>query len=276
LGDVKNTAAGAVASAVIVTAWGFFLIMGVRDPEGGVKALWPIFGIANQLLASIALCLATTILIKLAVQRDGAAGRKFPALTLVTLVPLVWLLSVTLSAGLLKIMSPKLSFFAAANAAQAKLPALEEKIATTLAAGDSAAAELVQKAVRNTHTLVFNNRVDGVVTTIFIALVAAIVLLCLREWYLLLSRRKAAESSETPPVWLDPALDAGGLRPVGVLGAATLAFAMLKEISGEAAIEREQQAAQQCNCEEAQTYRGRQNAFLSATNRRFDGVRRCC
>src|SRR4051812_37557411 len=127
LGDVKNTWAGAVASALIVAAWGFFLIMGVRDPEGGVKALWPIFGIANQLLASIALCLATTILIKLAVQREGAAGRKFPAITLVTLVPLVWLLSVTLSAGLLKIMSPKLSFFAAARAAEAKLPALEEK-----------------------------------------------------------------------------------------------------------------------------------------------------
>jgi carbon starvation protein len=276
LGDVKNTAAGAVASAVIVAAWGFFLIMGVRDPEGGVKALWPIFGIANQLLASIALCLATTILIKLAVQREGAAGRKFPAITLVTLLPLVWLLSVTLSAGLLKIMSPKLSFFAAANAAQAKLPALEEKIATTLAAGDTAAAAVVQKAVRNTHTLVFNNRVDGVVTTIFVALVAAIVLLCLREWWLLLTRRKAAESSETPPVWMDAALDAGGGRPVGALGAAALAFAMLKEISGEAAIEREQQAAQRCNCEEARTYRGRQNAFLSATNRRFEGVRRCC
>lgn len=276
LGDVKNTWAGAVASAIIVAAWGFFLIMGVRDPDGGVKALWPIFGIANQLLASIALCLATTILIKTAVERAGAGARKFPAICLVTLLPLMWLLAVTLSAGLLKVVSPKLSFFAAAAAAEAKLPAFEAKVATSLAASDTAAAVLAQKAAHNTRTLVFNNRVDGVVTTIFIALVAAIVLLCLREWWLLLTRRKAADSSETPPVWLDPALDAGGLRPATALGAAALAFAMLKEISGEAAIEREQQAAQQCNCEEAQTYRGRQNAFLSATNRRFDGVRRCC
>ncbi len=276
LGDVKKTWAGALASALIVAAWGFFLIMGVRDPEGGVKALWPIFGIANQLLASIALCLATTLLIKTALERAGAGARNFPAICLVTLLPLMWLLSVTLSAGLLKVMSPKLSFFAAAAAAEAKLPALEEKVATSLAAENPAAAVLAQKAAHNMRTLVFNNRVDGVVTTIFIGLVAAIVLLCLREWWLLLTRRKAADSSETPPVWLDPSLDAGGLRPVTALGAAALAFTMLKEISGEAAIEREQHAAQQCNCEEAQTYRGRQNAFLSATNRRFEGVRRCC
>ncbi|HEV7405912.1 MAG TPA: carbon starvation CstA family protein [Chthoniobacteraceae bacterium] len=278
LGDVKNIWAGAVASAIIVLAWGFFLIMGVRDPDGGVKALWPIFGIANQLLASIALCLATTILIKMAVERAGAGGRKFPAICLVTLVPLVWLLTVTLSAGLLKVVSPKLSFFAAATAAEAKLPALEAKVATSLATEDSAAAKAAQKAVQNTRTLVFNNRVDGVVTTIFLALVAAIVLLCLREWWLLLTGRKAADSSETPPVWLDPALDAtpAGGHPAGALGAAALAFALLKEVSGEAAIEREQQAAQQCNCAEAQTYKGRQNAFLTATNRRFDGVRRCC
>ena len=93
-GDTKNFAAGVIASALIVVAWGSFLIMGVRDPDGGVKALWPIFGIANQLLASIALCLATTILLKMQIQRG-----KSPVLALVTLIPLAWLLTVTISAG---------------------------------------------------------------------------------------------------------------------------------------------------------------------------------
>ncbi|MCW2573749.1 MAG: hypothetical protein JWO88_3807, partial [Frankiales bacterium] len=67
-----------------------------------------------------------------------------------------------------------------------------------------------------------------------------------------------------------------GVRTANILSTAAIAISMLKELSGEAAIEREQLAAQQCNCEEAQTYRGRQNAFLTATGRRYDGVRRCC
>jgi carbon starvation protein len=76
LGDTRSLGAGIVASALIVLGWGFFLVLGVRDPDGGVKALWPIFGIANQLLASIALCLATTILLKMQLQRrpTGCVG----------------------------------------------------------------------------------------------------------------------------------------------------------------------------------------------------------
>src|SRR5258707_9891021 len=65
LSDTKVFGPNVLASVLIVTGWGYFLIQGVRDPDGGVKALWPLFGIANQLLASIALCLATTIILKM-------------------------------------------------------------------------------------------------------------------------------------------------------------------------------------------------------------------
>src|SRR5881394_1583490 len=88
------------SSAVIVAAWGFFLVQGVRDPLGGINSLWPLFGIANQLLASIALCLATTVILKMQLARGagGAPGQPGrPAFALVTFIPLLWLLSVTMT-----------------------------------------------------------------------------------------------------------------------------------------------------------------------------------
>src|SRR5205085_5567799 len=72
LADTKKFGANILASVLIVAGWGYFLIQGVRDPDGGVKALWPLFGIANQLLVSIALCLATTIILKMQLQRADA------------------------------------------------------------------------------------------------------------------------------------------------------------------------------------------------------------
>jgi hypothetical protein len=113
------------------------------------------------------------------------------------------------------------------------------------------------------------------VTAAFLTLVACMVLLSLREWALLLSRRKPAQLHEAEPVWLSAAT-APSSSPLGALGAVALGIAMLEELSGEAAISREQAAAEACDGARAHTARGRQNAYLTATNRRFTGIRRCC
>lgn len=265
----KRTLAGMAASALIVAAWASFLIMGVRDPDGGVKALWPIFGIANQLLAAIALCLATTILLKMQLAR-----KRSPAFVLVTLVPLAWLLTVTVTAGVTKIWdaNPRIGFLAAARVAGEKIPALEKAVA---AAGDAVQEAIALKPLKTQRTLRFNNTVDAWVTGIFLSLVGAILLLSLAEWLRLLRRHRPSVLSETEPVWLPPgALETA--RPLNALGAAALAFTLIREVSGQADLDRAQQRAEARDCPHARTPRGRQNTFLTATEDRFKSIRRCC
>ncbi len=174
LGDTKSAGAGVLATALFVGAWGYFLYQGVVDPLGGINSLWPIFGIANQLLAVLALALGTTVLIKMGRARY----------TWVTLLPLGWLLSVTLTAGLMKIFSPApLGFLALAKN-------LEDKIA-----GGGSVAELA-----TWNAQLFNNRVDAVVTAVFLLLVTIVVVANARMWWQLVSGRQTAPLREEPYV----------------------------------------------------------------------------
>jgi len=140
------------ASTLLVAAWGYFLYVGVIDPNGGVNILWPLFGIANQMLAAIALSVASGILIK--------SGRARYAL--VTLAPLAWLAIVTTSAAWQKIVSPDphTGFLAAAG-----------DLATRLAAG-ALSAERAAVAPQ----LIFNQRLDAVLTVLFTAILWIVIL----------------------------------------------------------------------------------------------------
>ncbi len=146
-------------STVVVCAWGYFLYQGVIDPLGGINILWPLFGIANQLLAAIALSVATTFLI-----RGGGARYAWT-----TLLPLAWLLAVTMTAGYQKIFSsdPALGFLAQADT-----------LAAALDAGTVAAEKL-----RDTRTQIFNLRLDAAVTGLFMGLVGLILIEASRAWY---------------------------------------------------------------------------------------------
>ena len=154
-----------LASGAVCAAWGYFLYQGVVDPLGGINSLWPLFGISNQLLAAIALCVATTILIKMGRQRY----------IWVTLGPLVWLIVVTMTAGYQKVFSadPKLGFLAHA-------------------------ATLAGSAGPNTARLIFNDRLNAAVALFFMTVVAMLVFTSAREWWLVLSRRKPALVHEAP------------------------------------------------------------------------------
>jgi carbon starvation protein len=154
-----------LASGLVCAGWGYFLYQGVVDPLGGINSLWPLFGISNQLLAAVALCVATTILIKMGRQRY----------IWVTLGPLAWLIAVTMTAGWQKVFSadPKLGFLAHA-------------------------ATLVGSTAPDAARLVFNDRLNAVVALFFMAVVAMLVVTSAREWWLVLSHRKPATVHETP------------------------------------------------------------------------------
>ena len=290
LGDTRNLAAGILASALVVAGWGFFLILGVRDPDGGVKALWPIFGIANQLLASIALCLATTVILKMQLTEPKLAPEESkgpsskpktgnPAYALVTLVPLAWLLSVTMTAGILR-TTAKDSFFAVAELNAQKIPGLEQQLAEATAAKDEAKVKSLATDLAKVRTLYFNNRVDGIVTVFFLSLVALIVMLSIMEWVRLLTRARTATLSETEPVWLPDYAVAEG-KPVQWWNIFALGFLLLKEVSGEAAVDR----AQACIPRKVDLLEGskamakeqRAQAYVAAAEKRFEGgPNRCC
>ncbi len=155
-------------SAVVVASWGYFLYQGVIDPLGGINSLWPLFGISNQLLSAIAFCVATTVLMK-------AYGARY---SWITIAPLIWLVTVTFTAGWQKIFAPdpKLGFLAHAAA---------------LEAGKTAGSAATQ-------TQIFNDHLDAAVCAIFLVLVTVIIVDSLRVWYGILNGTRDTRSSETP------------------------------------------------------------------------------
>ena len=167
LGRTSSYPSILITSALVVAAWGYFLWQGLNDPLGGINSLWPLFGICNQLLATVALCVATTIIVKM-----GRARYIW-----VTLVPLVWLAAVTFTASLEKIFhsNPLIGMLAHANQLLATKPA---------------PADLARK--------VFNDRLDAAVAGFLVVLVAAILVESAVHWVRVISGRKEAITREAP------------------------------------------------------------------------------
>jgi carbon starvation protein len=165
LGNTRSWSANLLSSLLLVAAWGWFLYQGVVDPLGGINTLWPLFGLANQLLSVIALCLCTTILIKMQKTRY----------LFVTLVPLVFMCAVTFSAGYLKIFSadPKLGFLSGTQSLLREAEGIVDP---------ARAAELVRQAA------VW--RFDAAVAAFFLLLVFLIVLGSATQWWQLLRGTK--------------------------------------------------------------------------------------
>jgi carbon starvation protein len=297
LGETGRTGSNWLASLLIVSAWGYFLIQGVRDPLGGINSLWPLFGIANQLLATIALCLATTVIFKMQLappvpeagghrpQAFGqAAGR--PLFAWITLAPLLWLLAVTLTAGVEKIFDsdPKIGFLKAARDIGEKLPALRAACQAARQAGDPGAIASAEKLLQTNQAMRLNAQLDTAVTGVFMIMVILIFVLSAREWVLLLARRKIAQLKESPPVWL-PAYAVVEARPLRIFSLLALGLTLAKELSGQAAMDRVAQTqaggdhARSAGVSARQPRDGkqqRQQVYLQAAQKRFKGVNRCC
>jgi carbon starvation protein len=165
-----------ISSGIIVALWGYFLYQGVIDPLGGINSLWPLFGIANQLLAAVALVLATTILLKMGRLRW----------IWVTVLPMVWLIVVTMTASYQKIFSanPRIGFLSFANL-----------LASQIAAGKISAVKIVE-----TQRVIFNNRLDAGVTAVLATMILVLVVEAIFQWYSILSRRRESILHESPYV----------------------------------------------------------------------------
>jgi carbon starvation protein len=177
LGKTGSYLSIVVTSAIVVAGWGYFLLQGVTDPLGGINSLWPLFGISNQLLATIALCVCTTILIKM-----GKARYAW-----VTLAPLLWLLSVTMTASWQKIWhsDPRIGFLAHVR-----------YLSDELAAG-----QIIPARSAEISRLIFNDRVDAVVTIIFATMALVVFLESSRHWCLYAIGARSPILNEAPIVF---------------------------------------------------------------------------
>ncbi len=165
-----------ISSAIIVGSWGYFLYQGVIDPLGGINSLWPLFGISNQLLAAVALVVATTILLKMGRVRW----------LWVTVVPMAWLVVVTMTASYQKVFdaNPRIGFLSGAN-----------QLAAQIAGGIIPAAKIAE-----TQRLIFNLRLDAAVTIVLVSMILLMLIEALGQWYAILSRRRQPTLHESPYV----------------------------------------------------------------------------
>jgi len=176
LGRVSWYPAVVISSALIVALWGHFLYQGILDPLGGINSLWPLFGISNQLLATVALCVATTIFIKMGKARFAW----------ITLMPMAWLFAVTMTAGWQKLFAAdvKLGFLSHAHGLEGQLA--------------SGALPAAIKSIADARRMIFNDYLDAAVTIFFMVSVVVIIADSTREWMSVLRGRKPVVSSEAP------------------------------------------------------------------------------
>jgi carbon starvation protein len=162
-----------LSSGVVVFGWGYFLYTGTIDPQGGINSLWPLFGIANQMLATIALCVATTILVKTGKSRFAW----------VTAIPLSWLVIVTTTAAWQKLFSEELRVGFLAHAQD-----LSGKLSAGLLPADKAASA---------PQLIFNDYLDAALTALFLFLTWVLVADTLRVCYRVISGKPFSPSTES-------------------------------------------------------------------------------
>ncbi|MEP6834611.1 MAG: carbon starvation CstA family protein [Gemmatimonas sp.] len=175
ISKTSSTPAIVATSAIFVSMWGYFLYQGVTDPLGGINSLWPLFGIANQLLATVALCVGTTVIFNM--------GKKKYAF--ITLIPLAWLSIVTMTAGYQKIFSPNVKLGFLSHAALIK----DQVASNTLPATTT-----VEAAGR----MIFNDRMDAAVAAFFLISVIVILAESARAWIGVMNGSKVPRNSETP------------------------------------------------------------------------------
>lgn len=162
LANTQNKFGNFLGTLMITGGWGYFLVQGVSDPLGGINSLWPLFGIANQMLAVMALAFATTILIKMSKTKYAW----------VTLIPMIWVSCTTLTAAYQKIFStnPKIGFLSAAQKFQSAL--------------DQGQLLGPAKTLEQMHQIIFNNQLDAVICGVFMFFMVALITLSIRQWVL--------------------------------------------------------------------------------------------
>jgi carbon starvation protein len=175
IGRVSWYPAIVISSAIMVAMWGHFLYQGVIDPLGGINSLWPLFGIANQLLAMVALCVGTTVIIKMGKQKYA----------FVTILPLIWLGTVTMTASWQKIFSDEVKIGFLKHA---------EVVSQQIATGTLPAAI---QSVADARRVIFNDYLDAAVAGFFMVSVAVILLASVKEWVAVFNG-KPVVSSEVP------------------------------------------------------------------------------